>query len=184
MIGVDDETIRYVRDRPLAPRGALWEKAEAYWRTLHSDRGARFDRTVIIEAATIKPQVTWGTSPEMVVPVDGLVPDPATEADPVKRAGMEKALHYMGLQPQTPITEIQLDKIFIGSCTNSRIEDLRAAASVIRGQKIAPTIRQALIVPGSGLVREQAEQEGLHEIFQSAGFEWRQPRLLNVFRNE
>ena len=175
MIGVDDKTIRYVRGRPLSPRGRVLEKAEAHWRTLQSDEGAAFDRTEMVDAAAVKPQVSWGTSPDMVAAVDDVVPDPADEPDPVKRDGMQKALGYMGLRPKTPITDICPEKIFIGSCTNARIEDLRAAAEVLRGKKIAPSIRQALVVPGSGLVREQAEEEGLHEIFQSAGFEWRRP---------
>ena len=160
---------------PLRPHGENWAQAVDYWRTLRSDPGAVFDRVLQINAPQIKPQVSWGTSPDMVVAVDARVPDPAAEPDPIKRAGMENALTYMGLAPQTPITAIGLDKIFIGSCTNSRIEDLRSAAAVVRGRKLAPTIKQALVVPGSGLVREQAEAEGLHEIFQSAGFEWRLP---------
>ena len=175
MIGVDDQTLDYLQGRPFAPRGPLWAAAHAYWKTLRSDPGAHFDRIVPFEAANVKPQVTWGTSPDMVVPIDAVVPDPAAEPDLVKRQGMEKALSYMGLRPLTPITAIAMDKIFIGSCTNARIEDLRAAAAVVRGKKIAPTIRQALVVPGSGLVRAQAEAEGLHEIFLHAGFEWRRP---------
>ncbi len=175
MVAVDDKTIDYVRGRPFAPRGELWERAVAAWRDLHSDPDARFDREVHIGAAAIAPQVTWGTSPEMVVPVDGVVPDPQQEPDPVKREGMKRALAYMGLEPGTPITDIHLDKVFIGSCTNGRIEDLRAAAAVVRGRKVAPNIRQALVVPGSGLVKSQAEQEGLDRVFIEAGFEWRDP---------
>ena len=175
MVAVDDKTIDYVKGRPYAPGGELWERAVAAWRELRSDPDARFDREVTIDAAAIVPQVTWGTSPEMVVPVDGVVPDPAREPDPVKRRGMERALDYMGLAPGTPITDIRPDRVFIGSCTNGRIEDLRAAAAVLRGRKVAPTIRQALVVPGSGLVKAQAEQEGLDRIFIDAGFEWRDP---------
>jgi len=175
MVAVDDTTLAYLQGRHLAPKGAQWEQAAAYWRTLVSDDGARFDRVVTLDAAAIKPQVTWGTSPEMVVAVDGAVPDPAREGDPVKRGAMERALAYMGLQPLTPVSQIPLDKIFIGSCTNSRIEDLRAAAQVARGRKVAASIKQALVVPGSGLVKSQAEQEGLDRIFIDAGFEWRDP---------
>ncbi|HXH03784.1 MAG TPA: 3-isopropylmalate dehydratase large subunit [Candidatus Competibacteraceae bacterium] len=175
MVGVDDTTIDYVRGRPYAPTGENWDKAVAWWRTLHSDPDAVFDKVVEIDASQIKPQVTWGTSPEMVVAVDERIPDPAAEPDPVKRSGMEKALRYMGLAPNTPITEIQLDRVFIGSCTNSRIEDLRAAAAVVKGRRVAPTIKQALVVPGSGLVKRQAEAEGLDRVFIEAGFEWREP---------
>ncbi len=175
MVAVDDKTIAYVEGRPFAPRGALWDKAVAAWQDLHSDAGAHFDRVVCMDAATIEPQVTWGTSPEMVVPVGGWVPDPAAETDPVKREGMEAALDYMGLQPGTSMTDIALDKIFIGSCTNSRIEDLREAAAVVKGRRLASNIKQALVVPGSGLVKAQAEREGLDRIFTEAGFEWREP---------
>ncbi len=175
MIAVDEQTIAYVNGRPFAPKGELWDKAAAYWATLHSDDGAHYDKIVRIDAAGIKPQVTWGTSPEMVVPVDDKVPDPAQVADAVKREGMQHALQYMGLQPGTPIGQIRLDKIFIGSCTNSRIEDLRAAAGVVKGKHIAPSIKLALVVPGSGLVKQQAEQEGLDRVFVDAGFEWREP---------
>jgi len=174
MIAVDDTTIEYLRDRPFAPSGALWDRAEAYWRTLRSDEDAVFDKEVEIDASTIAPQVTWGTSPEMVVPVNGAVPDPDAESDPVRRDAMRKALAYMGLVPGTAIADIQLDKIFIGSCTNSRIEDLRAAAAVIKGRRKAPNIRLAMVVPGSGLVKAQAEAEGLDRIFVEAGFEWRE----------
>ncbi|HET9702334.1 MAG TPA: 3-isopropylmalate dehydratase large subunit, partial [Burkholderiales bacterium] len=175
MVAVDDTTIDYLRGRPFAPQGELWDRAVAHWRTLVSDEGARFDRVVEFDAAQIRPQVTWGTSPEMVTTVDGRVPDPAEFSDPVQRSGAERALQYMGLVPGTPITDIRLDKIFIGSCTNSRLEDLRAAAAVVRGKRIAASIRQALVVPGSGQVKEQAEREGLDRVFKEAGFEWREP---------
>ncbi|SEQ76904.1 3-isopropylmalate/(R)-2-methylmalate dehydratase large subunit [Nitrosomonas sp. Nm51] len=175
MIAVDDTTIEYIKGRPFAPQGGLWEQAVAYWRTLHSDTDAVFDKTVSLEAAGIRPQVTWGTSPEMVTTIDGCVPDPAGVTDQGKRQNIEQALKYMGLQPNTPIQSIALDKIFIGSCTNSRIEDLRAAAKVIKGRRVASTIKLALVVPGSGLVKQQAEQEGLDKIFTAAGFEWREP---------
>ena len=174
-VAVDDVTIDYLRGRPFAPTGSQWEAAVAHWRTLHSDEGAQFDRVLELRAEEIQPQVTWGTSPEMVVPIDGKVPDPARESDPVRRENIERALQYMGLNPNMPITEIKVDKIFIGSCTNSRIEDLRAAASVLKGRKIAPNIKLALAVPGSGLVKEQAEREGLDKVFIDAGFEWRMP---------
>ena len=175
MIAVDDTTIEYVKDRPLAPKGAMRDKAITYWRTLKSDDGAKFDSVVTLDAAAIQPQVTWGTSPQMVTTIDGKVPDPAREADPVKREWIERALKYMGLKPNTPITEIQIDKVFIGACTNSRIEDLRAAAKVARGRKVAGNVKLAMVVPGSGLVKKQAEQEGLDRIFVEAGFEWREP---------
>ena len=175
LVAVDEVTINYLRGRPFAPQGARWEQAVATWRGLHSDADARFDRVVEISATGIRPQVTWGTSPEMVVPIDASVPDPANEADPVRREGMERALRYMGLRPRQPIREIRLDKIFIGSCTNSRIEDLRAAAEVVQGRTIAGNIRLAMVVPGSGPVKQQAEQEGLDKIFLAAGFEWREP---------
>ncbi len=175
MVAVDDTTIQYVQGRPFAPKAEMWERAVAYWRTLRSDEGARFDAAVEIDARGIRPQVTWGTSPEMVTGIDGLVPDPALEPDPVKREGMERALQYMGLVPRTPIREIRLDKIFIGSCTNSRIEDLRAAAAIVKGRHIAANIKLAMVVPGSGLVKQQAEREGLDRIFTAAGFEWREP---------
>ena len=175
MIAVDDTTINYVKGRPLAPVGAQWQRALEYWQTLHSDPGAQFDLVVKLDAAGIEPQVTWGTSPEMVVPVGGRVPDPATEKDATKREGMERALVYMGLKPNTPIVDIRIDKVFIGSCTNSRIEDLRAAAAVVRGHHRASNVTLAMVVPGSGLVKEQAEREGLDRIFKDAGFEWREP---------
>ncbi|HRD93398.1 MAG TPA: 3-isopropylmalate dehydratase large subunit [Accumulibacter sp.] len=175
LVAVDELTIDYLRGRPFAPKGELWEQAVAHWRSLHSDDGAEFDSVIELPAGEISPQVTWGTSPEMVVAIDGCVPDPAQEGDPVKREGMERALLYMGLSAGTPIREIALDKIFIGSCTNSRIEDLRAAAGVVRGKKVASGIRLALVVPGSGLVKRQAEAEGLDDVFRAAGFEWREP---------
>jgi 3-isopropylmalate/(R)-2-methylmalate dehydratase large subunit len=175
MVAVDDKTIEYVRGRPFAPSGELWDMAVTNWQTLHSDPDAEFDKVVHIDAASLRPQVTWGTSPEMVVGIDGKVPDPAAESDEVKREGMRAALEYMGLEPNTPMSEIQPDVVFIGSCTNSRIEDLREAARVAKGRKVAPNIKQALVVPGSGLVKQQAEQEGLDKIFIEAGFEWREP---------
>ena len=175
MVAVDDKTIEYLRGRPMAPAGAQWDAAVAHWRTLHSDEGAQFDRVVEIDAASIVPQVSWGTSPEMVVGIDGATPDPARETDPVRREGIERALRYIGLAPNTPMTAVEIDKVFIGSCTNSRIEDLRAAARVVEGKRIATRIRQALVVPGSGLVKAQAEREGLDRIFKAAGFEWREP---------
>jgi len=175
MVAVDEKTIDYVKGRPYAPKADVWEQAVADWRTLHSDADAVFDKEVLIEAATITPQVTWGTSPEMVAAIDGQVPDPANESDSVKRESMKAALAYMGLEANTPITDILIDKAFIGSCTNSRIEDLRAAAAVARGRKVADTVKLALVVPGSGLVKQQAEEEGLDKIFIEAGFEWREP---------
>src|SRR5450759_870970 len=175
MIAADYTTINYLKGRPFAPQGELWDKAVAYWHTLHSDEGAQFDQLVKLDAAQIKPQVTWGTSPEMVVAVDGRVPDPATMSDAVKRQAAERALQYMGLAANTPIAEIRIDKVFIGSCTNSRIEDLRAAAVIARGKHVAANVKLAMVVPGSGLVKRQAEQEGLDKIFIAAGFEWREP---------
>jgi 3-isopropylmalate/(R)-2-methylmalate dehydratase large subunit len=175
MVAVDQRTIDYVRDKPMAPKAADWDRAVMYWNTLHSDSDARFDSVVELNAADIAPQVTWGTSPEMVLPVGARVPDPAHESDASRREGMERALAYMGLAPNTPLTEIAVDKVFIGSCTNSRIEDLRAAAAVIRGRKKAGSVKLALVVPGSGLVKAQAEQEGLDQVFRQAGFEWREP---------
>ncbi|MGE5525249.1 MAG: 3-isopropylmalate dehydratase large subunit [Rhodospirillaceae bacterium] len=175
MVAVDDKTIEYVKGRPFAPTGAMWDKAVAYWRTLVSDAGAKFDKVVTLRAEDIKPQVTWGTSPQMVTSVDGKVPDPAKEPDAVQREWMERALKYMNLEPNTPMSEIELDKVFIGSCTNSRIEDLRAAAKVVEGRKVASNIKLAMVVPGSGLVKAQAEREGLDKVFTAAGFEWREP---------
>lgn len=175
MVAVDDKTIEYVQGRPFAPAQALWSRAVADWRHLHSDADAQFDRVVELNADEIKPQVSWGTSPEMVVAIDECVPNPADETSQVKRIGMEKALAYMDLQPGTPVNRIAVDKVFIGSCTNSRIEDLRAAADVVRGRKIADSIQLAMVVPGSGVVKRQAEAEGLDRVFKDAGFEWRNP---------
>ena len=175
MIAVDETTVDYVKGRPLAPKGELWDRAVADWMNLHSDEGAVFDRVVDIDAGEITPSVTWGTSPEMVVSVEDKVPDPAAVTDPVKREGMINALKYMGLEAGTPIQDIYVDKVFIGSCTNSRIEDLRAAAGVIKGRKVADNIKLAIVVPGSGLVKKQAEVEGLDRIFIEAGLEWREP---------
>jgi 3-isopropylmalate/(R)-2-methylmalate dehydratase large subunit len=175
LVAVDEKTIAYLHGRPYAPTGEQWERAVQVWRALRSDADAVFDRVLRIDAASVKPQVTWGTSPEMVVAVDGRVPDPAAEPDPVRRDGIRRALEYMGLTAGTPIVDIRPDKIFIGSCTNSRIEDLRAAAEVVCGRRVAPGIKLALVVPGSGLVKRQAESEGLDRIFTEAGFEWREP---------
>ncbi|MBT3505568.1 MAG: 3-isopropylmalate dehydratase large subunit [Piscirickettsiaceae bacterium] len=175
LIGVDETTINYLKGRPFAPKGEDWDKAVIAWADLQSDPEAVFDKTLILDASKIKPQVTWGTSPEMVVSIDDKVPNPANEADAVKRNGMEQALQYMGLKADQAMTDIQLDRVFIGSCTNSRIEDLRQAAAAIKGGKVASTLKQALVVPGSGLVKQQAEQEGLDKIFLEAGFEWRDP---------
>ena len=177
LVAVDDKTIDYVRGRPLAPKGMELDHAIAYWKGLQSDAGATFDRVVEIDASQILPQVTWGTSPEMVLGIDGRVPDPDKEKDANKRTAIENALTYMGLQPGKRLDDIYLDKVFIGSCTNSRIEDMREAAAVVKkiGQRVAKNIKVAMVVPGSGLVKEQAEREGLHEIFKAAGFEWREP---------
>jgi 3-isopropylmalate/(R)-2-methylmalate dehydratase large subunit len=175
MVAVDEKTIEYVRGRPFAPRGADWDAAVAAWKELVSDPDAHFDTVVELRAEDIKPQVSWGTSPEMVLAVDQNVPDPEREADPVKKDSIVRALKYMGLQPNQPITAIKLDRVFIGSCTNSRIEDLRAAAQVAKGRKVAANVKQALVVPGSGLVKAQAEAEGLDKVFVEAGFEWREP---------
>ncbi|KMN51731.1 isopropylmalate isomerase [Chromobacterium violaceum] len=175
MVAVDDKTIEYVKGRPFAPKGEQWNQAVAYWNTLHSDDGAHFDQVVALNAADIQPQVTWGTSPEMVAEVGGKVPNPANESDPVKKAGIERALAYMGLEADTPIDQIPVDVVFIGSCTNSRIEDLREAAAVAKGRSKAGNVKQVLVVPGSGLVKAQAEAEGLDKIFVAAGFEWREP---------
>jgi len=175
MVAVDETTMEYVKGRPYSPAGETLRKAEAYWSTLHSDEGAHFDKVVHLNAADIKPQVTWGTSPEMVVDIDSVVPNPDDENDSVKADGMRKALAYMGLEAGTPINEIFVDKVFIGSCTNSRIEDLRDAAKVAQGNKVSDTIKLAMVVPGSGLVKKQAEAEGLDKIFVEAGFEWREP---------
>lgn len=177
LVAVDDKTINYVKGRPLAPSGVEWDQAVAHWRTLHSDPGAHFDAVVELDATQIKPQVTWGTSPEMVVPIDGRVPDPDREKDASKRHAIENALKYMGLEPNKAMDDIFIDKVFIGSCTNSRIEDMREAAAVVKrlGQKVAKNVKLAMVVPGSGLVKEQAEREGLDQIFKAAGFEWREP---------
>ncbi len=175
LIAVDETTIRYLQGRTFAPKGDLWDRAVAHWRSLVSDPGAQFDRVIEIAAAEIAPLVTWGTSPEMVIAINGRVPDPAMASDPVKREGMERALQYMGLQPGMAMTAISIDKVFIGSCTNSRIEDLRAAAAVVKGRHVAANVKLALVVPGSGLVKRQAEQEGLDRVFTAAGFEWREP---------
>ena len=175
MVAVDETTIAYLEGRPFAPKGEAWNRAVAHWRTLKSDPDARFDRIVTLDAATIAPQVTWGTSPEMVTTIEGRVPDPDKEKDPIVREGIERALVYMGLEPNTAMMDIRIDKVFIGSCTNSRIEDLRAAASIVRGQRKADNVKLALVVPGSGQVKQQAEREGLDRVFTAAGFEWREP---------
>ena len=187
LVAVDEKTIEYVRGRPLAPGtdpktaqflgGTEWDQAVAYWKTLQSDADAHFDAVLELQAADILPQVTWGTSPEMVLDINGAVPDPDKEKDPSKRDAIERALVYMGLQPGKALNDLFVDKVFIGSCTNSRIEDMREAAAVVKriGQKVAKNIKLAMVVPGSGLVKEQAEREGLHEIFRAAGFEWREP---------
>ena len=175
IIAADETTFAYLEGRTHAPKGAHWEQAVAYWKTLHSDDDAVFDTVIEMKAEEIEPQVTWGTSPEQVLAVGGKVPNPANEADPVKRASVERALQYMGLKADMPLTDITIDKVFIGSCTNSRIEDLRAAAVVANGKKIASNVKLALVVPGSGIVKRQAEAEGLDKIFTEAGFEWREP---------
>ena len=175
LVAVDQKTIDYVKGRPFAPKTEQWDAAVAYWNTLHSDEGAHFDAVVTLDAADIQPQVTWGTSPEMVTDINGRVPDPAQESDPVKKGSIERALAYMGLQANTPINEIPVDIVFIGSCTNSRIEDLREAAAVAKGRSKAANVKQVLVVPGSGLVKAQAEAEGLDKVFVAAGFEWREP---------
>ena len=177
MVAVDDKTIAYVKGLPLSPTGVEWDQAVAYWKTLHSDADAKFDRVVELNAADIVPQVTWGTSPEMVLGVDGSVPDPDKEKDASKRGAIERALTYMNLEPGKALNDIFVDKVFIGSCTNSRIEDMREAAAVVKklGQKVAKNIKLAMVVPGSGLVKDQAEREGLDKIFKAAGFEWREP---------
>jgi 3-isopropylmalate/(R)-2-methylmalate dehydratase large subunit len=175
MIAVDEKTIAYLKDRPYSPKGEHWDAAVSYWRGLRSDEMAKFDTVIELDASIIAPQITWGTSPEMVVAVDGIVPDPQQETDATKATGMQRALDYMGLTAGQAMQDIRLDKIFIGSCTNSRLEDLRAAAQVVRGKQVAANIKLALVVPGSGLVKQQAEQEGLDKIFTQAGFEWREP---------
>ncbi|HJN96366.1 MAG: 3-isopropylmalate dehydratase large subunit [Gammaproteobacteria bacterium] len=175
LVAVDDTTLEYIEGRPFAPTGALWEQAAANWRGLVSDEAAEFDRVIELQAEDIAPQVTWGTSPEMVAPVDGLIPDPIQEQDATRRGNIQQALDYMGLEGGTPIQDIKLDCIFIGSCTNSRIEDLRGAARVVEGKQLAENIELALVVPGSGLIKKQAEVEGLDQIFVSAGLQWREP---------
>src|SRR5579864_2160098 len=178
LVAPDETTFAYVKGRPYAPKGAEWEQALAYWKTLPSDPGAHYDKRVALDAADIAPHVTWGTNPEQTLPITGRVPDPAEVADPLKRAAVERALHYMQLQPKTPLVEIPVQRVFIGSCTNSRIEDLRAAAAIAKGRRVAAGVR-ALVVPGSGLVKHQAEEEGLDRIFLEAGFEWREPGCSN-----
>ncbi len=177
LVGVDDTTIEYVKGRPFSPKGVEMEQAIVYWRTLHTDAGAHFDKVVEIDATQLRPQVTWGTSPEMVLSIEDRVPDPDKEKDSVKRGAIERALQYMALEPNKPIGDIRIDKVFIGSCTNSRIEDMREAAAVVRrvGGRIAGNVKLALVVPGSGLVKAQAEAEGLDKVFTAAGFEWREP---------
>jgi len=175
MVAVDDITIDYIKGRPFSPSGKAWSKAVTYWKTLRSDDDAVFDAEITLEAADIKPQVTWGTSPEMTAAIDATIPNPADETDEVKRNGMQRALGYMDLKPSTAIADITVDRIFIGSCTNSRIEDLREAAEIVKGRKVSGTVKQAMVVPGSGLVKRQAEEEGLSSIFREAGFEWREP---------
>jgi len=175
LIAVDDITVNYYQGRPFAPQGDDWHMAVRYWQKLHSDSDAVFDKILDVDVCSLKPQVTWGTSPEMVVAIDACVPDPAFELDSVKREGMQRALNYMGLQAGQKITDIPVDKVFIGSCTNSRIEDLRQAAAVVRGGRQAASVKQVLVVPGSGLIKKQAEEEGLDKIFIDAGFEWRDP---------
>ena len=177
LVAVDDTTIQYVQNRPFSPKGVELEQAIAYWRTLHSDADAKWDAVVELDASQIEPQVSWGTSPEMVIGVNANVPDPDKEKDPVKRSAMERALQYMALEPNKAVSDIRIDKVFIGSCTNSRIEDMRAAAEVVKriGGRVASNVKLALVVPGSGLVKEQAEREGLDQVFKAAGFEWREP---------
>lgn len=175
MVAVDDKTIDYVRGRDFAPKQEHWDQAETYWRTLVSDDDAEFDKVVVIDGSAIQPQVSWGTSPEMVLPVNSAVPSPEDETDPVKRTGIERALDYMGLKGGQNITDIHVDRVFIGSCTNSRIEDIREAANVAKGRKVSASVKQAMVVPGSGQVKAQAEKEGLHTILTEAGFEWREP---------
>jgi 3-isopropylmalate/(R)-2-methylmalate dehydratase large subunit len=175
LIAPDDIVFRYLKGRPMAPKGADWDRAIAWWRTLRTDPGARFDKSVVIDADAIEPTVTWGTSPEDTAPIGGTVPDPASFAEPGKREAARKSLAYMGLEPGTPLSSVEVQNVFIGSCTNSRIEDLRAAAAVLEGRKKAATVRWAIVVPGSGLVKRQAEAEGLNRIFIEAGFEWREP---------
>ncbi|MGY9013938.1 MAG: 3-isopropylmalate dehydratase large subunit [Rhodospirillales bacterium] len=174
LVAPDEKTFEYLKGRPMAPKGAQWEAAVTYWKTLVSDEGATYDKEVVLEASDLVPYVTWGTSPEDALPITGAVPDPAKEADPLKREAIERSLEYMGLEAGTSLNEIPVDTVFIGSCTNGRIEDFRAVAEVVKGKKVADTVR-ALAVPGSGLVKEQAEQEGIDKILVEAGFEWREP---------
>jgi len=175
LIAPDETTFAYLKGRPLAPKGADWDAAVAYWRTLHTDEGAVFAKSVVIDASSVEPSVTWGTSPEDVVPIGGRIPHPQDFADEAKRVAAQKSLDYMGLTPGTPISEVAIENVFIGSCTNSRIEDLRAAAAILKGRRKADTVRWAIVVPGSGLVKRQAEDEGLDKVFMEAGFEWREP---------
>jgi 3-isopropylmalate/(R)-2-methylmalate dehydratase large subunit len=178
LVAPDETTFAYVKGRPYAPKGAAWDQALAYWRTLPSDPGAHYDKRASLDTADIAPHVSWGTNPEMVAPITGRVPDPAQIDDPLRRAAVERALQYMHLRPNTPLAEIPVERVFIGSCTNSRIEDLRAAAAIAKGRRVAQGVR-ALVVPGSGLVKRQAEQEGLDRVFLEAGFEWREPGCSN-----
>ncbi|MGB1539627.1 MAG: 3-isopropylmalate dehydratase large subunit [Rickettsiales bacterium] len=175
LIAPDEKTFAYIKGRPMAPKGEEFDKAVAYWKTLHADKGAHYDKVITLHADEIAPQVTWGTSPEDVLPITAVVPNPADAPNEAKRTAMERALHYMGLKAGTPLTEVPVDRVFIGSCTNGRIEDLRAVAAIVKGRHVASNITSAMIVPGSGLVKEQAEAEGLHEIFIEAGFDWREP---------
>ena len=175
LVAADAVTFDYLRGRPFAPQGATWDRAVGAWSDLHSDADAVFDKEIVLDAAEVAPQVTWGTSPEMVTSIDGRVPDPAREPDPVRRAGIERALRYMGLEPDVPMCTIAIDTVFIGSCTNARIEDLRAAAQIVAGRRVARGVKLAMVVPGSGLVKRQAEREGLDRVFIDAGFEWRAP---------
>lgn len=175
LVAVDNKTINYVKGRPFTPQGSQWQKAQSYWQTLHSDKGADFDQVLSFDTHHIKPQVTWGTSPELVVAIDGVVPDPDKQSNRVAASSMRHALNYMGLSVGQKISDIAIDKVFIGSCTNARIEDIRVAAAVVKGKKVAHNIKLAMVVPGSGLVKQQAEQEGLDKIFTQAGFEWRLP---------
>jgi len=178
LVAPDEKTIAYVMGRPYAPKGAAWEQAAAYWRTLPSDSGAKYDKEAHLDAADIAPHVTWGTSPQDVAPITGRVPDPAQVDEPLKRAAMQRSLEYMALAPNTRLVDVPVERVFIGSCTNSRIEDLRAAAAIAKGRRVADGVR-ALVVPGSGLVKHQAEEEGLDRIFLEAGFEWREPGCSN-----
>ena len=184
LIAPDEKTFAYIKGRPMAPQGAEWDRAVEYWRTLPTDAGARYDAVVTLDASQIAPNLTWGTSPEDVVAITGVVPDPASFADPAKQQAARKSLDYMGLSAGMRMQDVSVEHIFIGSCTNSRIEDLRAAAAVAKGRHVAQGVRQALVVPGSGLVKRQAEAEGLDRIFLEAGFEWREPGLLDVPRDE